>query len=322
MKKEFFKFFTVISLVFLSILIIAPFFGASKLSFREVLFNKDSIDRIIFISQRLPRVILGAFCGAGLGIAGSALQVILKNPLAEPYILGVSGISSLFLTITIVFPVVFIPSGVAVFAGAVLAIAVIDLVFVYFKGNPSLTILAGVCLNIFSSSLILFMKYFASPDKLVQIERWFMGGLDISGFDGVLSVCIVISIAIFVIISFSNELYLVGFDLSLAKSRGVNIRKVKRSVYLASGVITSAVVWIAGPIGFVGLIIPHAVRPFSGENMLFLSTGTVFLGGAFLVLCDLFARIIIAPAELPVGIITAILGSPVFFWILFRFRKK
>ena len=215
-----------------------------------------------------------------------------------------------------------IPAQFAAFAGALAAVFIIDYAFVKFRGDSSATILAGVSINILSSSMILFLKYFASPDKLVMVERWFMGSLDVLGFDNIFSLFFLICAGISVIYLFSVELNILGFDAEIARTRGINPEKTRRFVYLATGIISASVVWIAGPVGFIGLIIPHIVKKISGNDMRILIPGSAFLGGGFLVICDIFSRIIIAPAELPVGIVTAITGSPVFLIILFNLKKK
>jgi iron complex transport system permease protein len=321
-EKKFIIHIFVYSLIFITCAASAPFIGATKLSFADILNDSSSIDFSIFFNQRLPRVLTGILCGAGLSAAGACLQVILKNPLAEPYILGISGFSALFLCISIVVLNSVVPSGIASFAGALTAVFIIDYTFNAFKGDSGSTILAGVSLNILSGSMILFLKYFASPDKLVLVERWFMGSLDILGYDNLFILFLLVFGGIIFVYIFASELNILGFDSNIAGTRGFDPDKVRRKVFLASGMIASAVVWIAGPIGFVGLIIPHIVRQISGNDMKIVLPGSALLGGGFLVLCDIFSRILIAPAELPVGIITSVTGSPVFLFILFKMRKK
>lgn len=309
-------------LIFLTALVASPFFGSAKLNFFNIINNLNSIDYMILINQRIPRLITGMLCGAGLGVSGAGLQVILKNRLAEPYILGISGLSALFLTFSIVFLDSLIAPQLASILGALFAVLIIDFAFKKFRGDSGAIILTGVSINILSSSLILFLKYFATPEKLILVERWFMGSLDILGYDNLLQLSILVVLGILIILFFSVEINILGFDQELARTRGINPEKTRRLIYLATGLISASVVWIAGPIGFVGLIIPHIVRGISGSDMRIVLPGCAFLGGGFLVVCDLFSRILISPAELPVGIITAITGSPVFLIILFKFKNK
>ncbi|MGE4518818.1 MAG: FecCD family ABC transporter permease [Desulfobacteraceae bacterium] len=308
--------------VFLLTGLASPFFGASEILFSNILSDPGSADYLIVVYQRIPRIITGLLCGAGLGVTGACLQVVLRNPLAEPYVLGISGISSLFLSFSIIIMNGFIPSGIASFAGAVLAVFIIDFSFRAFKSDSDSTILAGVSLNILSASLIMFLKYFASPNRLVAVERWFMGNLDVIGYDNLIWLFFICVSGVVLVFSKSEELNIMGFDAGLAKSRGIDPSKVRRTIYFASGLITAGVVWIAGPVGFVGLIIPHIVRSVSGCEMKTVILGSAFLGGAFLSVCDIFSRVVIAPAELPVGIVTAISGAPVFLYILFKMKKK
>lgn len=301
--------------------LISPFFGASDITIENILLNPGGADYLILIYQRIPRIFTGLLCGAGLGVTGACLQVVLKNPLAEPYVLGISGISSLFLSFSIIILNGFIPSGIASLAGALLAVFIIDFSFRAFKSDSDSTILAGVSLNILSASLIMFLKYFASPNKLVAVERWFMGNLDVIGYDNLLWLFLMCTTGLLLVLFKARELNIMGFDSELAISRGINPSKVRRTIYFASGIITAGVVWVAGPVGFVGLIIPHIVKNISGTEMKTVILGSAFLGGGFLCVCDIFSRILIAPAELPVGIITAITGAPVFLYILFKMKK-
>ncbi|MDY0132447.1 MAG: iron ABC transporter permease [Desulforegulaceae bacterium] len=300
----------------------SPFFGSSEISLKEIITNPEGADFLILFYQRIPRIITGLLCGAGLGVTGACLQVVLKNPLAEPYVLGISGISSLFLSFSIIVLNGLIPSGIASLTGALLAVFIIDFSFRAFKSDSDSTILAGVSLNILSASLIMFLKYFASPNKLVAVERWFMGNLDVIGYDNLIWLFLICFSGILLVFFKAEELNIMGFDVNLAVSRGINPVKIRRIIYFATGLITAGVVWIAGPVGFVGLIIPHIVKSISGNEMKTVILGSAFLGGGFLVLCDIFSRILIAPAELPVGIITSISGAPVFLYILFRMKKK
>ncbi|MCB9481031.1 MAG: iron ABC transporter permease [Desulfobacteraceae bacterium] len=302
--------------------VVSPFFGSSDISLTNIITDHESADYLILVYQRIPRIITGLLCGAGLGCCGACLQVILKNPLAEPYVLGISGISSLFLSFSIIVLNGLIPSGIASLAGALLAVFIIDFSFRAFKSDSDSTILAGVSLNILSASLIMFLKYFASPNKLVAVERWFMGNLDVIGYDNLIWLFVICVCGILLIFFKSEELNIMGFDISLAVSRGVDPAKIRRIIYFAAGLITAGVVWIAGPVGFVGLIIPHIVKNFSGSEMKTVILGSSFLGGGFLCICDIFSRVLIAPAELPVGIITSISGAPVFLYILFKMKKK
>lgn len=320
--KKYFLHFSFYFLIFISSIFISPFIGSSKISVLNALNDPLSIDYLILINQRIPRLITGLFCGAGLGAAGSALQLILRNPLAEPYVLGISGMSALFLCFTIVVLNGLFPPGGAAFIGALAAVFMIDYSFVRFRNDSNSTILTGVCINIFASSLILFLKYFATPDKLVIVERWFMGSLDVLGFENLFIFGAMILFGIFIIIFFATELNILGFDIEIARARGINPEKIRRFIYFATGLITASIVWIAGPIGFVGLIIPHFVKRLSGNDMKILIPGSAFLGSGFLITCDVFSRILIPPAELPVGIITAITGTPVFFIILFKINNR
>jgi len=328
--------FKILSLYFfiaIAAVTISPWFGAVSISPQKVLSEsfenqKKSIETTIFFQQRLPRVLLGFLVGAALGMAGAACQSLLRNPLATPYTLGIASAGTLAASIPLLWPILAITLGpfssTQLFAlvGGVGAMLFI-LVLVKSAKNVSTTfiILAGVALNLFCASALMFLRYLADPRHLVAIDRWVMGGLVTIGYWELLGILPFIFIGTFILIYNSHALNQMGFGKEIAGSRGVNTQKLLNVSLFGSVMLTTGAVAVAGPIGFVGLVIPHAVRFFSGADQRIVIPASALLSGALLVLCDTAARTIVAPTEIPVGIITACFGAPVFLFILIRRLK-
>lgn len=281
----------------------------------------DSPVHRIFWHIRVPRVLTAFIAGAALSISGMAFQAIFRNPLATPFTLGVASGASLGAT-------VFIGTGwvlgwmglpMAAFIGALGSIMIVyGLTRLRGGFGTSTLLLAGVALSFFFSSIILFTQYLADFTQSFRIIRWLMGGLDVLGYDtlkGLLPFVVVGSTIVFLL---SGELNLLSTGEELAYSRGVEVHRVKKLLFFSTSMMVGAVVAVCGPIGFVGMMVPHMCRLLWGGDHRTLSWTTALFGGTFLLWCDTFARTIIAPAEIPVGVITALLGGPFFIWLLLR----
>jgi iron complex transport system permease protein len=318
-------------LVSLAVVVVAPLLGTEEVSVSRILgglfSSATNVDFEIFFYHRIPRVILAFAVGGSLAVAGAALQVALRNPLAEPFILGVSGGGAVGAVLAISVPGLFFRVGplstVQVFslAGCVMAISVIYRVASRIKGVSMATILlAGVTINILCGAAILLIRYLASPHLLVAMDRWIMGGLDVVGYGELLTLAPLLIPGLVLLFYQGHALNLLALGGDMAAGHGVQVAAVQKRVIIGMGLITAAAVSLSGPIGFVGLIIPHAVRRLSGADHRVVLPASFCLGGAFLTLCDLLARTVVAPTEMPVGIITAIVGGPVFIRILLRHR--
>lgn len=313
----------------LVICLLAPVIGTTEISLirafdRSIPFA-ENIDAQIFFVARLPRVIAGAIVGAALSAAGVVLQALLRNPLATPFTLGVSAGASLGAILAITFGATFTigffsPIPIASFAGSLVAIVII-----YFLANrqgrtisTTVLLLAGVTLNAFLSALILFVQYMASFTEAYRAVRWLMGDLDTGGYAPIIGALpfLLMAFAIFAFLPSSLNLLSVGNDT--ATSRGVNVRRVQRLAFLSSSLATSAAVSLAGPIGFIGIVVPHLVRLLVGVDHRIVLPVSVLFGASFLVSCDTVARTIMAPIEIPVGIVTALIGGPFFLWLLVK----
>ncbi len=278
-------------------------------------------EKAILFSIRLPRIIFSALVGASLSVAGVVFQAILRNPLADPYILGVSGGSALGAIIGIIVGAGFTVwlSPVLAFAGAVFTIFLVFGIAGSNKETGSNTLLlAGVIVNAFFSALIMFLISTGGMANLPSIIFWLMG--DLSMPEGIqIKVAGLILVAGFSIIySYSRQLNLIVTGDETALQLGVPVERAKKILLVAASVITAAAVSVSGIIGFVGLIIPHMMRMIFGSDHRLLLPASLMLGASFLLLADTIARTAFAPAELPVGVITALCGAPYFIYLLRR----
>ncbi len=307
-------------------MILTPLVGSQSISLGEIL-RGDPTAAAIFWQIRLPRILLALLGGAALATSGLGFQTLFRNPLAEPYPLGVSSGAALgavialrfewgqFLGLSLV--------GLASFAGALGATTLIVGLAMRRQGiQTSTLLLAGVAVSLSCSAIILFLQYLADSTQTFRMVRWMMGGLSVVGYTEVLWLLPFVlggSAALFVL-RWELNLLLTGEEL--AASRGVDLARLRRYVLLATSLMIGALVAVAGPIGFVGLIVPHILRRFVGHDHLYLVPACILGGGAFLTLCDAVGRTILSPAELPVGILTALLGGPFFLWLLVWRRRE
>lgn len=302
------------------------FIGIHKINIYNI-FTDGTIDNYIFFNTRLPRVISGFITGGILAVSGLVFQSVFKNPIATPFTLGVAGGASLGAAIYILFfqsvnIMAVFGQTTAAMAGAVVTIFLVYS-FAFMKGrlNNTTLLLAGVAINFFTSALIMFTQYFADINQSYNITRYITGSLTTVLPNNML-LLIPISFAAFIIIySFHKELDILSMGEYIAESRGINIKYSITILYFTVSFAIAAVISATGPIGFVGMIIPHVMRMFiSYKNKILIPVSFIF-GGAFLVLCDSFARTIIAPAELPVSIITSIIGAPFFIFLILKTSK-
>jgi len=260
-------------------------------------------------------------------MVGAALQAMFRNPLAEPLTLGVSGGGALGASVAIAFglgakvaglPFVF----VSAFLGAAAAVAVVyRLARTGAVVLPGALLLAGVVVNTISAAGVVVIQYFADYSRALQILRWTIGSLDVVGFDLVWRMLVFLVPGWLVLFAAARDLHLLAVDEETAASLGVNVRRSERLVYAASSLIVGVTVAVGGTIGFVGLIVPHAVRLLFGEDVRVMMPCSFLLGAAFLMLADALARTALGAGELPVGAITALAGGPVFLWLLRRQQR-
>jgi iron complex transport system permease protein len=309
--------------------LLAPLVGSTPISLarafdRSIPFDQN-VDAQIFFIARLPRVLAGALVGAALAAAGVVFQAMLRNPLATPFTLGVSAGASLGAMLVIIFGVSvslgpFSPVPLASFAGAAVATGI-----VYWLATPygramssTVLLLAGVTLNSFFSALIMFVQYIADFAQVYRAARWLMGDLDVAGFAPIVAALPLIAVAFVMFAVLPSSLNLLSLGADAAAARGVDVIRSQRLAFFSASLATSAAVSLAGPIGFIGIVVPHLVRLIVGVDHRVVLPASALFGAAFLVGCDLVARIALAPIEIPVGVVTAMIGGPFFLWLLVR----
>ena len=280
----------------------------------------------IILEIRLPRVILAGLVGAALGTAGATYQGLFRNPLADPYLIGVAQGASLGAVIGFLLPTTWHVLGAGVvplfaFAGALVSTAIVYGLARVGKTLPVTTlILAGVALGALLGSIVSYL-IISSGEKMHGIIFWLMGSFSLSQWADVKLVLPYVVVGIAVILLYARPLNVMQLDEEQAQQLGINVERLKLVLLIAATLITAAAVSFVGTIGFVGIIIPHAVRLIWGADYRFLLPLSVLSGAIFLILADLIARTAQAPSEIPIGVITAICGAPFFLYLLRR-RKK
>ncbi|HEX75886.1 MAG TPA: iron chelate uptake ABC transporter family permease subunit [Dehalococcoidia bacterium] len=282
----------------------------------------SSVETIIF-DIRMPRVFLAGLVGAALAVAGATYQGLFRNPLADPYLIGVAQGAALGAVIGFLLPVSWQAASIPLlaFAGALVAVAVVYSIAKVGKTLPMTTlILAGVALGAFLAAITSYLMI-ASGDKLHGIISWLLGTFSLTSWWQVTMVIPYIFIGIMIIWLHARPLNVMQLDEEQAQQLGINVEQVKLILLGAATLITAAAVCFCGIIGFVGIIIPHAVRLVWGPDHRFLLPLAIFAGASFLILADTAARTLLAPTEIPVGAITAFLGAPFFLYLL-RQKKR
>jgi len=304
------------------VLVVAPFVGREHVPLSTLWQAGDQRAETIFWKLRVPRVCMAFLAGASLALSGMAFQAMFRNPLATPFTLGTASGASLGAAIYFRLGLSlswmqFTGGSLFAFAGSLLSILLVYGLTRSRRGFSTATmLLAGVALSFFFSSLILLIQYVSDFTQTFRILRWVMGGLENSvGFQDVLGVLPFAVAGGLIVLVMTHELNLITTGEELAASRGVEINRTKKLLFFAASLMVGAVVAVCGPIGFVGLMAPHICRLLIGPDHRYLTPATLLFGGAFLILCDTLARTVIS-IELPVGIVTALLGGPFFLWLL------
>jgi iron complex transport system permease protein len=305
-------------------------FGEQTLDLGRVL-TPGTVDETIFFSLRVPRVALAAMVGAALAASGAMLQSLMRNPLADPFVLGVSGGAALGATIALALGLGTFAALPGLSAASVLALAgamgatllVLGLGRVA-RGDPAnTTLLAGVIFNAFALAAITFIKALVAPDRLGEILYWLAGSLGHETAPTLLTTGAVVLLAVGVLVALSPRLNVMTLGDEDARSLGVDVGRTRRWLLLAASLAVSAVVSLSGLVGFVGLLVPHVARLLFGVDQRVVVPTSALLGAAFLVLADLLARLLfrVFHTEPPVGVITALLGGPVFLALMVRSRR-
>lgn len=302
----------------------------SKIPFINKLLNVDNISethKLIIINIRLPRIILSALIGAGLSVVGCVFQAIFKNPMADPYVLGISSGSALGASISIVMGISSMALGITGTTLFAFIGAIFTTVLVYFiaktgtKLPTNTLLLAGVSVSFLFSSINSLIMIF-NRDRVEQIVFWTMGSLASATWKQVISLFLFVIIGFILIIIYSRDLNLMLMGDETACSLGIEVNFVKKFLLIVSSIIIASCVSVSGVIGFVGLIVPHITRMIVGPNHKVLIPFSTLGGAIFMIICDTLSRILAPPAEIPVGAITALFGAPYFIYLLIKNKKR
>lgn len=323
----------IFAIVTVAVCVAAPLIGSTPISLgraldRSVPFS-ENLDAQVFFVARLPRVLAAALVGAALAVAGAVFQALLRNPLAAPETLGVSMGATVGAMIAITFHIDFGGFGMsavplASFLGSAGALAMVYALAAARRRGTSTTVLllAGVALTALLGAVVRFMQVIADYPDTFRSVRWMMGSLDVASYAPIVAALIPGGIAFALIATLPRVLDLISMGVEAAESRGVDVRRAERVALVGASLSTGAAVSLAGPVGFVGIIVPHIVRLIVGAGHRVVLPGSALFGAAFLVVCDVVARTAFGTIEMPVGAITALLGGPFFLWLLFRGRWR
>lgn len=313
-----------------AVVVVAPWFGTVTIdaptAWREwwsLPAGEWSADTRV-LALRLPRVVLAWLAGGALASAGAVIQTVLRNGLATPYTLGVASAGSFGAFLVLAFPSLALFGGqTAVLFSLSAALASLGLVLAISRRSRRADglLLAGITLNFLFGAGVMLVRYLADPFRLAAMERWMLGSLDAVRFSAALAPAPWVALGFALCLGQARALDQLAFDPDLAAARGVSVERCRRLSLLGAGLLTAGVVAWTGPIGFVGLLVPHAIRPWTGLHHRTLLPTTFLAGGALLVLADLMARSLQVGgrhSEMPVGILTALIGGPLFLALLLR----
>jgi iron complex transport system permease protein len=292
----------------------------------------DAATRTVIESIRLPRVALGALIGAALAVAGAAMQGLFRNPLADPALVGISAGAACGAVAVIVLGHSLLPAlppwaapwllAAAAFVGCLLS-TLLMLRLSMHDGHPVVAtmLLSGIAINALAGALTAFIIFLANDQQVRDVTFWMLGSLGAAQWSKVALVAPVVVAGIAVLPFVARALNALLLGESEASHLGFDVRRTKWLVIVLSCVLVGVAVAFTGVIGFVGLVVPHAIRLVAGPDHRFLLPASALLGAALLVTADILARCVVAPAELPIGILTSILGAPFFLWLLMRFKS-
>lgn len=325
----------ILALTVIAVSLMCLHFGAQPIAYGEILrvfvdiLRDRKIDdqvsdlaRTILLQVRLPRILLGFMVGCSLASVGVALQALLRNPLADPYVLGVSSGAALGAAVGVL-----VGAGTTFlgetalpacgFAGGLLALVIIYRTATSYERLPIHSLLlTGVILNAIFSALIMFITSILEPNRSYGMMAWLMGTLTAPTYGSLVSLVIYLSIGLFLLFSQMRVMNVLALGEESAQSLGVDTEQAKRVIFVLTALVTGAVVSVSGMIGFIGMVVPHAVRLVIGADHRLLLPASALVGGTFLMGADTVARTLISPTEIPVGIITALAGGPFFVYLL------
>lgn len=321
--------FPLLILFFILVMLLSPFIGAQSVPFSALYNGMDSGLLNILWELRMPRVLLGWTVGSILAISGMIFQAMFRNPLASPDMLGVSTGAAcgavLYIRFGLAFSFMGIIPGLSIFAfiGALFATSAIYVAGNLRRGGMSeaTLLLAGIAMSFLFGSINMIIQYGAGFVDSFRMMRWSMGGLQAIGFSDLYLTFPALILIFLVAYITGPELNLFVCGEDIAASRGVSVNALRRILFISVSLVVGITVSVCGPIGFVGLMVPHICRKFVGSDHRRLAVASLFFGGTFLVICDTAARTLWAPAEVPVGVLTSCIGSLFFLALLLRTKK-
>ena len=306
--------------------------GSFNIELNKILSgDADPLQIEVLFNIRLPRVLLAACVGGALGISGAALQGLFRNPLADPGLIGVSA-GAAFGAVS---AIVLVNSGLillqlgsflvplAAILGSLLVISLIYILTASFTNSGIMyMLLVGIALNAMSTVGIGFLTFVSSDSQLRTLTFWMMGSFGSTSWELLIPSMVLVFITILTLVLNSRKLDIMQLGESEAYRTGVDVLRTRRTIILSSAIMIGTCVSLSGIIGFVGLVVPHMVRLLAGSSHTFLLIGSAIMGTLITVLADLFSRLIIQPAELPIGLATSAIGAPFFLWLVLRLRNK
>ena len=342
-KNHYRRIFAVGLFLLIIVIIAAANFGVANISFKQtalIVMSKipivnnfvslegiKSTSVIILLNLRLPRILLSCLVGAALSVVGTSFQGIFKNPMADPFVSGSfiwcstwGHYNNGFFKESHLFGMSMV--AMSAFIGAIITtFLVYNIARVGTKVPVTTLLLAGVAINYLLSSIISLMMTF-NRDNIEEIVMWTMGSFSTAGWNEVILLFIIVVPSILFIATFSRDLNVMMLGEDSARSLGIDVNGFKKYIFVISTLMVAAVVSVSGIIGFVGLIVPHAIRMIFGSDNRVVVPFSAIVGAIFLIICDTLARVIVPPSEIPVGIITSIFGVPFFIYLLYKTKKK
>ncbi len=304
--------------------LLATGFGALRLPVSLLWSGSDEALRQIWLTIRLPRVLLALVIGGSLALAGCVMQGLFRNPLADPGLLGISSGAACAVALWVVLPIslpallmLYAPM-LAAFLGALAATVVIFLLSQQRENSLSRLLLVGIAINALCGAAVGVLSWVSNDAQLRQLSLWGMGSLGQAQWSTLLAVTSLMIPTVLVIWRLATALNLLQLGEEEAHYLGVDVRLVQRVLLLCSALLVAAAVAVSGVIGFIGLVVPHLMRMWLGSDHRAVIPGSVLAGAFLLLIADTAARTLVAPAEMPVGLLTSILGAPWFLWLIFR----
>ena len=315
--------FPTVWLLLLAAALAAAMLGCSMLG--VVHFGWDEMwQSSIFWNLRAPRIVLSVLVGAALSVCGAAYQSVFRNPLTDPYVLGISSGASVGTAVAILLGLEAYMLGVgtcALVTGLLTIVVIYRIASIGNRMHTTTLLLTGVCITFLMSAIISFIMVLRQ-DKMDSIIFWTMGSFASASWTEVAIVAPVVAVGIGIVLYYARDLNLLLAGSETARSLGVEVERVKRVLLLSTTLMVAFCVATCGVIGFVGLVVPHCLRLVLGPDNRRIVPCAIFAGGLFMLLCDTLARTLLMPAELPVGSLTALAGAPLFIYLLYKNKKR